>query len=74
MNEQLRDELAAEVHDAMCGQHTSPSHPCARFRDGNAHKDFYELRAQNLIASLEPVIGLANVPPVVRIVLLEVEP
>lgn len=66
------DDLAVVVHSIMCGESTGT---CARWlRDGSPHKDFYELRAQNLIAQLEPEIGIANVLPVVKAVLLEVGP
>jgi hypothetical protein len=69
---ELRDELAIVVHNALCSFPSTEN--CAQWqRPGSPHKDFYELRAQNLIAELELVIGWANVLPVVRTVLDEVE-
>jgi hypothetical protein len=66
----VRDGLAELLHDHAC---TSAAR-CGRYqREGSPHHDFYELRAQNVIAKLEPEIGLANVIIVVRAVLEELD-
>jgi hypothetical protein len=65
------DELAGQVHATMCSYGTGD---CSRWRPGSSHKNFYEEQAQNLFNALEPVIGWANVLPVVQAVLREVGP
>jgi hypothetical protein len=66
----VRDGLAELLHDHGC----TSAVRCGRYqRPGSAHRDFYELRAQNVIAKLEPEIGLANVIIVVRAVLEELD-
>jgi hypothetical protein len=67
---ETRDELAQLLHGEAC----SSAERCGRWqRDGSPHRDFYELRAQNIIAELEPLTGLANVLPAVRAVLSELD-
>ena len=62
--------LAFMLHEELCG--SAPD--CPRLRPGSAHQDFYELRAQNIIRELEPLIGIANVLPVAKAVVREVAP
>lgn len=63
-------ELADLLHELLCGH--GDGH-CARYKPDSAHHDFYEMRAQNLIEGLEPLIGIANVIPVVKIVVGEID-
>jgi hypothetical protein len=65
-------ELADVVHEEMCSD-SDRRGGCPRYKPESAHHDFYQLRAQNLIRELEPLIGIANVIPVVRAVLEEVD-
>lgn len=61
------DRLAAIIHDALCSR--APS--CAKYREGTAHHDFYQLRAESLLDALGPEIGTANVIRAVKAVLEE---
>jgi hypothetical protein len=62
--------LAEVIHDHVC----SSGDRCGRYsKPESAHKDFYELRAQNIVAELEPVIGEGNVIGVVQAVLKELD-
>jgi hypothetical protein len=63
-------ELADVIHGLHCSN-TDDKGGCRRYRAGGPHHDFYQLRAVNLLGELEPVIGIANVIPVVRAVLEE---
>ena len=63
-------ELAEDMHESLCGYAGTE---CSRWKPGSPHRDFYELRAQNLLAALEPLIGIANVMPVMKIVLRELD-
>jgi hypothetical protein len=60
-------ELADKVHEALCIEALAMTR-CSRYTPESAHHDFYQLRAQNLMTGLEPLIGAANVLSVVRIV------
>ena len=59
-------ELADVLHEGQCGRHR-----CKRYQPGNVHHDYYESQAQRISDKLTPLIGAANVLPVVRIVLDE---
>ncbi len=65
----MNDELATCLHDAMCGVLLNKA-GCPRYArgSGDPHYDFYQARAVALTSALEPIIGIANVLPVVRIV------
>jgi hypothetical protein len=65
------ESLADVVHAALCGDGKGVS--CKRYArgSGDPHYDFYQARETVLNRSLEPVIGSANVAPVVRIILDE---
>lgn len=65
-----RDDLAGELHERMCAYSGSS---CPRLKEGSPHKAYYDVRAQNLIEELEPLIGVANVIPVVHAVLGELD-
>ena len=66
----VRGDLAQLLHDYAC----TSAVRCGRWnREGSAHRDFYEQRARNVIAKLEPEIGLANVIIAVRAVLEEID-
>jgi hypothetical protein len=59
--------IAADViHETMCCDKG-----CRRYIPGNRHHDYYQERASVLTAALEPIIGSANVLPVLRIILEE---
>jgi hypothetical protein len=62
-------ELADAVHDEVC----AAGKTCRPYAKGAGypHYDFYQMRAENLLKELEPLIGWANVIPVVRAVLGE---
>jgi hypothetical protein len=65
------ENLADVIHDGVCidGQDGK----CKRYArgKGDPHHDYYQARATALENALEPVIGWANVLPVVHIVLDE---
>lgn len=64
--------LADVIHDHLCGENMN-TQECRRYVKGygDPHYDYYQARAGVLTAQLEPLIGSANVLPVVRIVLSE---
>ena len=64
---ELRDELAFALHEERC--YNAPD--CHRYRAASPHQGYYIDMAQRLITRLEPEIGIANVLPVVRIVMEE---
>jgi hypothetical protein len=68
----FRQELADVIHAEMCDS-AADGGVCTKGyqRTESAHHDYYQLRAQNLIRELEPLIGIGNVMPVVRAVLEE---
>jgi hypothetical protein len=68
--ESRMQELADVIHGLHCSN-TDDKGGCRRYRPGSPHRDFYQLRAVNLLGELEPVIGIANVIPVVKAVLEE---
>ena len=55
--------LAEQIHEHMCND--TPQ--CAQ----SEHRSYYRDKAENIIAQLEPEIGLANVLDAVRVVLDE---
>lgn len=68
MSAETVSDLAGVLHAECCGSEPG----CPRWaKPGSAHRDYYELRAQNLVAELEPKIGIANVVPVVLAVVRE---
>ncbi len=64
-----QDALAFALHEELCD--AAPD--CPRLRPDSAHADYYEMRAQHLIGDMAPLIGVANVLPVVRIMLRELD-
>jgi hypothetical protein len=60
-------ELADLLHAELC--YRAPE--CARYYQGHAHSQYYADRAQAIIEETEPIIGLANVVPVVRAIMNE---
>ena len=67
-------ELADVIHDNSCGDISSmPGGQCKRYARGGGepHYDYYQAHAAELAAKLEPLIGSANVLPVVRILVGE---
>lgn len=67
----VQEELALIVHNAFCMHGETVN--CHRWRkEGSPHRAFYEERARNLVSTLEPEIGVANVVKTVQAVLDEV--
>jgi hypothetical protein len=64
-----QQRLADAIHAELCG---NADRGCARYQPGKAHHDFYQMRAENLLEALGPLIGTANVLPAVQAVLDEV--
>lgn len=64
--------LADVIHDGLCADQADPE-KCSRYNKGygHPHYDYYQARAAVLARELEPLIGAANVLPVVRIFLYE---
>lgn len=63
------NELAELIHDLQC----SDTRPCWRWKQLARHRDFYAQRAESIMRQLEPVIGSANVPIAVRVILEEMD-
>lgn len=65
----IPQELADYLHRELCGD------PCGHggtYRAGSAHHDYYQMRAQNLMDRLSPLIGAEKVLEVTSIVVGEV--
>jgi hypothetical protein len=72
----MDETLADVIHDAQCSdkiRSKAGRSYCRRYDRGagDPHYDFYQGQAAALAARLEPVIGGANVLPVVRLVVGE---
>lgn len=65
MNDEL--DLANWLHEESC-----VSINCPRYYPGGKHRDYYLEMAERVWARLEPVIGAANILPVVKILLDEI--
>jgi hypothetical protein len=66
----LGEALADWLHQESCDH---GHERCSRYTPGSAHHDFYEMRAANLITELEPMIGIANIMPAVKVILEEMD-
>jgi hypothetical protein len=67
----MPDELASLLHEHLCNMHTFGK--CWRWTDEcSAHRDYYQMRADNIRRELEPIIGIANVNQVTEKILKEV--
>lgn len=63
--------LANDIHDEQCGMGRDPKE-CYYYSPGTArHQEYYHQKARELFTKLEPLIGAANVWPVIKIVLGE---
>jgi hypothetical protein len=70
----MDETLADVIHDGSCGDmiETRGGKPhCRRYVKGNPHYDYYQEHAAELAERLEPMIGWANVLPVVRLLVGE---
>jgi hypothetical protein len=69
--------LARVIHDAWCNDFDPDlaEKKCARWSSGNsvgqAHRDYYQLRAESIGGQLEPVIGDLGVKLAVKVILGE---
>jgi hypothetical protein len=61
------DNLAEIIHSASCSGNT----PCPLWKKGSRHQNYYRQAAESIMKRLEPVIGAANVPTAVRVILSE---
>jgi hypothetical protein len=61
------DNLAEIIHSESCNDSTA----CGRWAVSPGHRDYYLGRANVIMDRLQPVIGSANVPTAVRVILSE---
>ena len=68
------EELAKIIHDKNCNRMDLVDN-CLTWKAntsyGQAHRDFYQLRAESISRQLAPVIGSANVSIAAKVILEE---
>lgn len=74
------NELAALIHDQCCADTPITTDrtaegitvACRRWDTDQRHREYYRRRAESIMTQLAPVIGEANVPVAVRVIIEEI--
>jgi hypothetical protein len=60
----MTEEIASFLHEELCYTNVNG---CPRYRAGHEHYEYYQQRALVFLERLSPLIGSANVLPVIKI-------